>query len=299
MGESSIIRVHELHAMVSLDSILCANRCIAGEVSLGDIAIYGERIDGTLERITKPWIVDHISYLRTSMNSIPEGFSSGMWFIGEDVGNLREYIHVFTAPPGSVPDIHVISQMVDIACRRRLELTGTARRLTNRRKTEQRIAAKVCVASKFDWTWTFGNIRRFCEIVGWREDFETGHPIERGCDLITDIDVRQPGASLSVGNGDIRYCSFKAIDSVPARDVDDEIDAERMAEEFNSLAGVIESVIGASLSPPVGINDNSGTIWMLPKVVIHLRRSNRGFRVWMVNPRYLAELDGIVTMIWR
>ncbi|MEU4411609.1 DUF6301 family protein [Nocardia salmonicida] len=246
-------------------------------------------------------MVDHISYLRTSMNSIPEGYSTGIWFVGEDIAKLGEYINLFTAPPRSVPDILVLSQMVDMARKRSVELAATVRRSTNRRKTEQRIAAKVCIASKFDWTWTFDNIRRFCEIVGWHEDSdpENSYSIEGGGDLNTDIDVRQPGASLSVRNGDIRYCSFKAIDTVSLRDADGDVTAERMLEEFNNLADVIESLIGSPLRRFREIDQTSEIAWMFPKVVIRLRRSTQGFRVWMMNPRYLAEFDGNFSVVAR
>ncbi|MFD6455084.1 DUF6301 family protein [Nocardia sp. NPDC060220] len=182
--------------------------------------------------------------------------------------------------------------MVDMARERILESTAAERRSTNRRKIEQRVAEKVCIASKFDWTWTFDNIRQFCDMVGWHEDPDAGHSIEHGGDLTTDIDVRQPGASLSVGQGDIRYCSFKAVDTLFARNADDGMAAERIVKEFNSLAGVIESRIGRPLCRPADMNENSEMAWILPKVVVRLRRSVQGVRVWMINPRYLTELDG-------
>ncbi|MFE1592258.1 DUF6301 family protein [Nocardia sp. NPDC058705] len=279
--------------MVSLDTVLCSNRCLAGEVSVGDVAVYGERTDRTLEQIPTLWTVDHISYVHTSMDSIPEGFSSGMWFVGEDVNKLSGYVQLFTTSPGSVPDILVLSQMVDMARRHSHELAAAARRLTSKREIERRVAAKVAVASKFDWTWTCDNIRQFCDIVGWHETSEPDgrYSIEDGGDLTTDIDVRWPLASLRVSERTVRYCALRAIEVSPLPDDDSEVTAGRIREEFNSLARVIESMIGPSLLLPPEMNHHIEVSWTFPKVVIRLRMSAQCASVWMVNPRYLAELD--------
>ncbi|MFE3544603.1 DUF6301 family protein [Nocardia sp. NPDC059177] len=191
-----------------------------------------------------------------------------------------------------MPDLLIFSQMVDAARRQRQNLDDIERRFAKRRATEQRIAAKVVVATEFNWTWTFENFRRFCDIVGWRErsDTESGR-IGSGGNLITDIDVRQPSASLKVGQGEVKYCFFAAFDTTSKHGADGELTAKSFLEELQSLAGVIESVIGPSLRPHDDLNADSPITWLFPKVVICLRRSAQGLKVWMVNPGYLEELD--------
>ncbi|MFI1240687.1 DUF6301 family protein [Nocardia salmonicida] len=292
MGSSGVIKIFNLFEMVTPNAVLCENRCMAGEVTLGDVALCGVRNDGTLEKLQTPWAVDHITYLRRSVQSIHEGHSNGLWLTGDNVGRLSDFTQLFTVSPGSMPDLLVFSQMVDSARRQSRDLAETERRLTNRRETEQRIAAKVAIASKFDWTWTFENFRRFCHIVGWHEsaDPETNR-IESGGDLTTDIDVRQPSASLKVGQGEVKFCFFAAIDTMPKRGAGGELTAKYVLEEFHSLARVIELVIGPPLHPRENSDDDCQITWLFPKVVIRLRRSAQSFKVWMVNPGYLSELD--------
>ncbi|MFD6395832.1 DUF6301 family protein [Nocardia sp. NPDC060249] len=260
---------------------------MAGEIRLGDVASYGLRIDGTLEALQNSWTVDHISYHRNSVESITEGFSNGMWIVGHSVDKLSEFVELFTVSPGSAPDLLVFSRMVDAARRQRHDLAAAARRSTNRRETERRVAAKVAVASEFDWTWTLDNFRRFCDIVGWHESYDS----EDDGVLITDIDVQQSTVSSKVEEGEVKYCFFSAIDTVPARRSDGESTAGYVVEEFVSLAHAIESVIGPPNHPPGCIDGDNQITWILPKVIVRLRRSMHSFNVWMVNPEYIAHLD--------
>ncbi|MFE3543432.1 hypothetical protein ACFXK0_10690 [Nocardia sp. NPDC059177] len=91
MDSSGVLKIFNLIELVSTGTILCENQCMVGAVSLGDVTLYGARSDGTLEKLQDPWTVDHISYLRKSVQSIREGHSNGIWFTGDNVERLSGY----------------------------------------------------------------------------------------------------------------------------------------------------------------------------------------------------------------
>ncbi|WP_330178790.1 DUF6301 family protein [Nocardia sp. NBC_01503] len=146
-----------------------------------------------------------------------------------------------------------------------------------------KIAEKVSVAARFDWTWTDADLDRFCAAEGWRIAERTGPSAV----LTTDLKLPRPEAWWRAEDGRVNRVLAFVADGLDATDSET---LRRVYDQFADISSAVESVVGPPTDRKAGAD---GEIrWALPKVVITLRLvKSTSLFLHFTNPEYQAWLD--------
>ncbi|MCP2293589.1 hypothetical protein APR08_006554 [Nocardia amikacinitolerans] len=145
-----------------------------------------------------------------------------------------------------------------------------------------KIADKIRVAARFDWTWTNADLEPFCAAAGWQ--IAEHHAL--GTRLTTDLKLARPEAHWLGKGGLGKHIVVFLIDRPLA--VDGET-VRHLHDQFADTSAAIEAVLGRPTHRKAG---SDGEVrWDLPKVVIRLRLRKDSIGLELVNPAHQAWLD--------
>ncbi len=148
------------------------------------------------------------------------------------------------------------------------------------------------IAAEFDWTWTRRDVRRLCEVTGWREVSRSDLLVS----LETDLDVPEPVSYVFTGlhrvpalrkaGQDIEFISaYVATSPVGAQPP---ADAE-VAEHYSRVRDSLAAGLGSPTWHTSGLEIE--TAWELPQVVISLTPLTGAVNLVFNGPLYQRWLD--------
>ncbi|WP_330178788.1 DUF6301 family protein [Nocardia sp. NBC_01503] len=108
-----------------------------------------------------------------------------------------------------------------------------------------KIAEKVSVAARFDWTWTDADLDGFCAAEGWQITERT----ELGAVLTTDLKLDRSEAHWHVDEGSVSQVIVFITDSL---DATDGAAVRRVYDQFADANSAVESVAGAPTQRKAG-----------------------------------------------
>lgn len=140
--------------------------------------------------------------------------------------------------------------------------------------------ATVHAIEQFQWTWTIGDIERFCTIMGWRISEQLG-----GVTILeTNLPVNDRYASASVRKGVLNRVAISLADVVS-----EPVGGDRARELFADISGPLVSLLGR---PDRNIGSADLEVgWQLPDKFLRLYINAQSVYLSVVNPAYQEELD--------
>ncbi|MEV6101510.1 DUF6301 family protein [Nocardia sp. NPDC051981] len=155
----------------------------------------------------------------------------------------------------------------------------------------------VNAAGAFNWTWADGDLKRFCDQVGWA----VIHSGPDGASIETDLEVSVPKAHAFFSHNVIRVLADagETIEWIVAwvTDIADDEDSDEqdarliepdayLIRAFEQLRDLIGSELGVPLGEEVDEDLRHEITWETGTVVIKLALSTQVVSVSLVNPRY-------------
>lgn len=149
---------------------------------------------------------------------------------------------------------------------------------SNSRKVENIVR----IASRFEWTWQWGDLPRICKTLGWRIAQEYGSLRV----LATDLELARPEASAFGDDGNMSFIDIFVTDW---REGADAATSRRVYDQFADISEAIGSFSGSPTRRRAG--GNGEVRWDLAKVVIRLRIFDNSINLRLADPAHQAWLD--------
>lgn len=148
------------------------------------------------------------------------------------------------------------------------------------------------IAAEFDWTWTRRDVRRLCEITGWREAGRSDLLVWLETDLAVLEKVsyvftgRRSASVLDKARQDIEFISaYVATGPMEPQPPANAEVAECYSIIRTSLTGALGSPTWSTTGPEIE------TAWELPQVVISLSPLTGAVDLVFMNPLYKRWQD--------